>query len=61
MWGRHESKAVKSDDGKMKAHEKNNFVTEFSVVVQASDEYLIFWEIHPSDKSKRVDVRPHWD
>lgn len=45
----------------MKAHEKNNFVIEFSVVVQASDEYLIFWEIHPSDKYERVDVRPHWD
>lgn len=42
MWGPYESKSVKSDDGKMKAHEKNNFVTEFSVAVQASDEYLIF-------------------
>lgn len=43
----------------MKALQK--IATEFSVVVQASDIYLIFWEIHSTGKSKIVDVHPRWD
>lgn len=59
MWGPQESKEAKIDNAKVKALQKIALL--FSVVVQASDEYLIFWEIHPSGKSKTVDVQPHRD